>query len=118
MNFLKAQTAHVVWKSQIEKHIYGINKESDQINLESVGDKNICELGMWLEKNKSILSKSKNFNKVDQLHGQFHDLIKKRAACNDKGNNACLKTREPHNEASHQLKIKLSRLAHDFNYLI
>ena len=118
MNFLKAQTAHVVWKSQVERQLNGndINNSINNINLDSAGDTNICELGIWLNQNKDVLSKSKHFLEVDKLHVKFHKLIKKRVGDNDSITDA--RNNEPYKQASHQLKIKLSQLAHDFDYLI
>jgi len=116
MNFLKAQTAHVVWKSQIEKQIYGSNKSNIDVSI--VGNKDLCELGIWLNENREVLSQSKNFAKVDELHGQFHDHIKERLKSSEDNNASMTKRNEPYKEVSHQLKIKLSQLAHDFDYLI
>ena len=120
MNFLKAQTAHVVWKSQVEKQINGhdLKNNLSDINLNFVGDTNICELGMWIKQNKAVLSESKFFSDVDKLHVKFHKLIKERVDSNDTTLNGINRNNDAYKQASHQLKIKLSQLAHDFDYLI
>jgi len=116
MNFLKAQTAHVVWKSRIEKHIYG--SSDAHIDVANIANKDVCELGIWLNENEKVLSKSKHFSKVDELHRQFHKLIKIRVDSKEEIDGSNIKKNEPYKEVSHQLKIKLSQLAHDFDYLI
>lgn len=120
MNFLQAQNVHVLWKAKLEQYLQDHNRDSVEFDINTAGDENECELGMWMNDKREVLDQSEHFHKLEQLHQEFHELIQQVIDCidSDKDSEASELLKGQYKEISHQLKITLSKLAKEFDYKI
>jgi hypothetical protein len=120
MNFLQAQNVHVLWKVRLEKYLQDHHEKPKDFDIDTAGDKEKCELGVWLNEKRELLSQSEHFPALEDLHSEFHDIIQQFIDNVDNDHEAEAKEilKGKYKEISHQLKITLSKLARDFDYKI
>lgn len=65
----RAIIAHALWKS----HLYSaIERGVSQFNVENVEPDTLCEFGKWLFGLPTVEQSSQDWQKVQQLHAEFH----------------------------------------------
>lgn len=106
-DFDNAVAAHKVWLRHLEFFMDGI--EPDYVDLDTLGDPRLCNLGKWLDASVRLYGATAHFSRLTEAHRQFHRVAAEIVVCIREGRTA---------EANNLLKGRMSDLSAEIVALI